>query len=53
MTVEVQTCFSDLVVPLLLPLLGFGARHLPVDGFLHLCYLLQVLSCCNRLVELP
>lgn len=41
MTVEVQTCFTDLVVPLLPPLLGFGARHWPGDGFLHLCYFLQ------------
>lgn len=41
MTVEVQTCFTALVVPLLPPLSGFGARHWPMDGFLHLCYFLQ------------
>lgn len=41
MTVEVQTCFTDLIVPLLPPLLGLGARCCLVDGFLHLCYFLQ------------
>lgn len=43
MTVEVQTCLTDLMVPLLPPLLGFGARRWPVDGFFHLCYFLQPL----------
>lgn len=43
MIVEVQTRLTDPMAPLLPPLLGFGARHWPVDGFFHLCYFLQPL----------